>query len=148
MPSQDFDADSVTVDPSGKFAYVTSLGDDFSSDGSVAMYTINATTGALTSIGAISGNCPGLCVPVSVVVDPSGKFAYVPNGDGSKHVAMYTINATTGALTSIGTIAVEGFAASVAVDPSGKFAYVATASGTLDRLATCQCTRSTPRPGP
>ena len=98
------------------------------SDGSVAMYTINATTGALTSTGAISGNCPGLCVPLSVVVDPSGKFAYVANGDGvaPNSVAMYTINATTGALTSIGTIAAGGFADSVAVDPSGKFAYVAT----------------------
>jgi YVTN family beta-propeller protein len=131
VPSQDISADSVTVDPSGKFAYVTSIGDEFSSDGSVAMYTINATTGALTSIGAISGNCPGLCVPLSVTVDPSGKFAYVPNGDGvtPNSVAMYTINATTGALTSIGKTAVEGFAASVAVGPSGKFAYVAT-SGT------------------
>jgi len=131
VPSQDISADSVTVDPSGKFAYVTSVGDDFSSDGSVAMYTINATTGALTPVGVISGNCPGLCVPLSVAVDPSGKFAYVPNGDGLPNsVAMYTINATTGALTSIGKTAVEGFAASVAVDPSGKFAYVmATASG-------------------
>jgi len=131
VPSQDISADSVTVDPSGKFAYVTSVGDDFSSDGSVAMYTINATTGALTPVGVISGNCPGLCVPLSVAVDPSGKFAYVPNGYGlSNSVAMYTINATTGALTSIGKTAVEGFAASVAVDPSGKFAYVmATASG-------------------
>ena len=132
VPSQDISADSVTVDPSGKFAYVTSLGDDFSSDGSVAMYTINATTGALTPVGAISGNCPGLCVPLSVAVDPSGKFAYVPNGDGivPNSVAMYTINATTGALTSIGETTVEGFAASVAMDPSGKFAYVATESGT------------------
>jgi DNA-binding beta-propeller fold protein YncE len=124
VSSQDISADSVTVDPSGKFAYVTSLGDDFSSDGSVAMYTINATTGALTPVGAISGNCPGLCVPLSVAVDPSGKFAYVPNGGLPNSVAMYTINATTGALTSIGKTAVEGFAASVAVDPSGKFAYV------------------------
>jgi YVTN family beta-propeller protein len=131
--SQDISADSVTVDPSGKFAYVTSTGDEYSSDGSVAMYTINATTGVLTPIGAISGNCPGLCVPLSVAVDPSGKFAYVPNGDGvvPNSVAMYTINATTGVLTSIGKTAVEGFAASVAVDPSGKFAYVVgTASGT------------------
>jgi YVTN family beta-propeller protein len=130
-PSLDYSAESVTVDPLGKFAYVANLGDDYDSDGSVAMYTINATTGALTFIGGISGNCPGLCVPLSVVVDPSGKFAYVPNGGGeSNNVAMYTINATTGALTSIGTIAVEGFADSVAVDPSGKFAYVAASSGT------------------
>ncbi len=130
--SQDSGTNSVIVDPLGKFAYVANFGDDFDSDGSVITYTINATTGALTSTGAISGDCPGLCVPGSVAVDPSGKFAYVPNGDGEEpnNVAMYTINATTGALTSIGTVTVEGVAASMAVDPSGKFAYVATPSFT------------------
>ena len=128
VSSRDYSAESVTVDPSGKFAYVANSGDDFSSDGSVVMYTIDATTGALTFTGAISGNCPGLCVPLPVVVGPSGKFAYVANGDGlvPNSVAMYTINATTGALTSIGATSVEGFASSVAVDPTGKFAYVTT----------------------
>ena len=109
---------SVTVAPSGKFVYVTNSGDywdyEDGADGSVAMYTIDATTGALTSTGTINGNCPGSCFPSSVVVDPSGKFAYVANGGfmasggGSvpSNVGIYTINATTGALTSIGTIAV------------------------------------------
>ena len=123
--------ESLTVDPFGKFVYATNSGDvyDFGdgANGNLAMYTIDATTGALTSTGTINGNCPGLCFPSSVVVDPSGKFAYVPNGDG---VAMYTINATTGVLASIGTIPVEGSADSVVVDPSGKFVYVASASGT------------------
>ena len=86
---------SVTVDPSGKFAYVTN-----SSTNDVSMYTINATTGALTSIGTIAAGTD----PVSVAVDPSGKFAYVTNSD-SNDVSMYTINGTTGALTPIGTIA-------------------------------------------
>ena len=123
-------AGSVTVDPFGKFAYVTNSGDvwDYGdgADGSVAMYTINATTGALTSTGTINGNCPGLCFPSSVVVDPSGKFAYVATGGGGfpYNVEMYTINGTTGALTSIGTIAAGTAPVSVAVDPSGKFAYV------------------------
>ncbi len=130
-----FYADSVTVDPSGKFAYVTNSGNVYDygdgSDGSVATYTINATTGALTSTGTINGNCPGLCLPSSVVVDPSGKFAYVANGGGgSTGVSMYTINGTTGALTSIGTIAAGGIPNSVAVDPSGKFVYVANANTT------------------
>ncbi len=131
VSSLDYTAESVTVDPFGKFAYVANAGDDFSNDGSVVSYTINATTGALTSTGSIMGNCQGLCVPESVAVDPSGKFAYVPNGAGEPNsVAMYTINATTGALTSTGMIPVDGFAVSVTVHPSGKFAYLATASGT------------------
>jgi 6-phosphogluconolactonase len=129
---------SLTVAPSGKFVYVTNPGDAWvPDDGSVAMYTINATTGALTSTGTINGNCPGLCFPASVVVDPSGKFAYVANSgwnvadSGSNDVSMYAINATTGALTSIGSIATGADPASVAVDPSGKFAYVAN-SGSND----------------
>ena len=85
----------MAVDPAGKFAYVTN-----SSSNDVSMYTINATTGALTSIGTIAAGTD----PVSVAVDPSGKFAYVANSS-SNDVSMYTINATTGALTPIGTIA-------------------------------------------
>ena len=127
-----FYGEPVTVDPSGKFVYVTNLGDVYDygdgADGSVAMYAIDATTGALTSTGTINGNCPGLCFPSSVVVDPSGRFAYAPangsNPGSAGSVSMYTINATTGALASIGTIPTDTGPGSVAVDPSGKFAYV------------------------
>ena len=125
---QDEGTDSVTVDPFGKFAYVANSG-LFDTSGSVAMYTINATTGALTSTGVIDT----VRSPSSTAVDPTGKFAYVANGDGviPNNVAMFTINATTGASTSIGTIPVQGFANSVVVDPTGKFAYVATGNSTF-----------------
>jgi DNA-binding beta-propeller fold protein YncE len=123
---------SVAVDPTGKFAYVANWSD---LTGSVSMYTINATTGALTSIGTTKAPCapppsPGSCAPYSVAVHPSGKFAYVTNEGGfaPTSVSMYTIDATTGALTSIGLIAAGGRAISVAVHPSGKFAYVADGS--------------------
>jgi YVTN family beta-propeller protein len=42
-------------------------------------------------------------VPVSVAVDPAGKFAYVTNS-ASNDVSIYSIDAATGALTLIGTI--------------------------------------------
>jgi YVTN family beta-propeller protein len=106
--------DSVTVDPAGKFAYVTNL-----SSNDVSIYTIDVTTGALASTGTIATGT----APLSIVVDPEGKFAYVANS-GSNDVSMYTINATTGALASIGTIAVGTGPDFVVVDPSGKFAYV------------------------
>ncbi len=131
----------VTVDPSGKFAYVANVGDDFESDGSLESYTINATTGALTASGSILGNCPGLCVPVWMAVDPTGKFVYVANGDGliPNNVAAYNIvNATTGALVPKGAFTVGGYASSVAVDPTGKFLYVtieASASGSADSVS-------------
>ena len=118
--------DFVTVDPLGKFAYVTNWGDWESSDGSISMYTINPSTGALTFTGAIEGNNPAFCCFNSVAVDPSGKFAYAANGGaGSTSVSIYTINGTTGALTSSGTIAAGNVPVAVAVDPSGKFVYAA-----------------------
>jgi 6-phosphogluconolactonase (cycloisomerase 2 family) len=63
------------------------------------MYTINAGSGALTSKGTI----PAGLSPISIAIDPSGKFAYVANFD-SHNVSMYRIDAATGALTLIGTI--------------------------------------------
>jgi len=94
---------SVTVDPSGKFAYVTN---SFNGTGgnSVPAYSINATTGALTRIdadGTLAGiqNFPAGSGPRAVSVDPAGKFAYVANNGGG--VSAYTINATTGALTAV-----------------------------------------------
>ena len=130
---------SIAVDPTGKFAYVANMGCFDAFVGDVSMYTINATTGALTSIGSPARADFG---PHSVTVDPSGKFAYVAN-DGDFEVtggsvSMYTVSATTGALTSAGTIdspcappPSPGSCApySVAVDPSGKFAYVANEGG-------------------
>ncbi len=120
-------AQSVAVDPSGRFAYVASADNDFGFSSVVSMFTINATTGVLTSIGAIDAGI----TPASVAVDPSGRFAYAASNAFSVgetgNVFMYIINATTGALTSIGTIAAGIDPASVAVDPSGRFAYAANA---------------------
>jgi DNA-binding beta-propeller fold protein YncE len=80
VPVPDEGTRSVTVDPFGKFAYVVNWGKSDTA-GSISMYTINATTGALTFTGTIRG-CPGVCAPWSMVVDPSGKFAYVANEGG------------------------------------------------------------------
>jgi 6-phosphogluconolactonase (cycloisomerase 2 family) len=118
---------SVALAPAGKFAYVANSGANNDSIGDVSMYTIDATTGALTYIGSIAAGTD----PVSIAVDPAGKFAYVANWTGSDtdgSVSMYTIDATTGSLTSIGTIATQLSPTSIAIHPSGKFAYVTNSS--------------------
>jgi DNA-binding beta-propeller fold protein YncE len=63
----------------------------------ISGYTINTTTGALTAVTG-SPFAAG-SVPSSVAVDPSGKFAYVTNGDDT--ISGYTINSSTGALTAM-----------------------------------------------
>ncbi len=121
-----FAPDSVTVDPSGRFAYVANfcVSANDCSVGSVSAYTINSSTGALRAVAGspfAAGSGPG-----SVTVDPSGRFAYVANS-GDNTVSAYDINSSTGALSAV---AGSPFAAgitphSVTVDPSGRFAYVA-----------------------
>jgi YVTN family beta-propeller protein len=120
---------SVAVHPSGNFAYVANCGDGFTSaSGGVSMYTINSTTGALTSLG--SADAGSEVCPWSVALHPSGGFVYVIDvgdidGLGSG-VSLYTVDATTGKLALVGLAAAGGACpASIALDPSGKFAYVA-----------------------
>jgi YVTN family beta-propeller protein len=133
----DDNADFITVDPSARFAYVTTSGDWYTSDGSISTHTINPTTGALTYTGSVDGNSPDFCCFTAVAVDPFGKFAYATDGGGGETgVYMYTINATTGALSSIGKIATGGFPVSMAVHSSGKFAYVATWNDALGSAGT------------
>jgi len=97
------------VDPSGRFAYVVSIGGFI--PGTVSLYAINPTTGALNSIGA---SVAAGTNPDSVAVDPSGRFAYVVN-QSSNDISMYTIDSITGALTPAGTIAAGTAPASVAI---------------------------------
>ncbi len=110
---------TLTTPVFGQFAYVSNFGDN-----DVSGYTINATTGALTPIPG-SPISAGL-EPVSVAVDPTGKFVYVANFSAGSGVSGYTINATSGALTSIpGSPFPDGVTPhSAAVDPTGRFAYV------------------------
>jgi len=65
----------------------------------VSQFTVNASTGALTMNGP---DVPTGQWPIQVVVDPSGKFAFVTNsGDGT--VSQFTIT-NTGALNPNGTL--------------------------------------------
>jgi 6-phosphogluconolactonase (cycloisomerase 2 family) len=90
----------------------------------VQAYTINASTGALTSVGTTATGP----FPYYVACDPTGKFVYVTNASavdaGGNTVQTYTINQSTGALTSVGTVAAGVNPYGVACDPTGKFVYV------------------------
>jgi 6-phosphogluconolactonase (cycloisomerase 2 family) len=93
---------SIAVHPSGRFVYVTDLGDLDSNFGTfgVSPYSVDAATGKLTLVGLAD---TGPACPASMAFDPSGKFAYVAD-ECSNNVLMYTVNPTTGALTLLGTI--------------------------------------------
>ena len=101
----------ITVDPTGRFVYITHAN-------GVEAYVIT-TAGALINASSVAAGTD----PRSIAVEPSGRFAYVANGGGN--VSAFSIHATTGALTSFATVTAGDQPRSITVDPSGKFAYVA-----------------------
>jgi 6-phosphogluconolactonase (cycloisomerase 2 family) len=120
---------SVTVHPTGRFAYVANSGSN-----DVSAYSINPSSGVLTQIDSDSvavgiQNFAAGTSPKSVSVDPTGRFAYVANGDGT--VSSFRIDPPSGALILPGSVSAGTNPASVAVEPSGKFAYVARGDGNV-----------------
>jgi 6-phosphogluconolactonase (cycloisomerase 2 family) len=109
-----------------QFAYVAN---DIIGLGSVSGYMINPATGVLTAIA--SSPFPAGVEPISMAVDPSGRFAYVVNTAFPGSVSGYTIDPVTGALAAIAgsPFGAGVFFNSVAVHPSGKFLYVSDAGG-------------------
>jgi 6-phosphogluconolactonase len=114
----------VTVDPTGRFAYVT---ESLSDGAAVLMFTINQTTGVLTSTSPATVYTGG--IPFRVSVAPNGKFAYVvdnlADSSDSFGVFQYTVNQTTGTLTANNPEAVGAGngPTDVVVDPTSKFAF-------------------------
>lgn len=107
---------TVAVDPTGKFAYVSNCCSE-----NISAYKIRSS-GALTPVAG-SPFAAGYG-PQGVAADPAGKFVYVANVV-SNDVSAYKIN-INGALTSvIGSPFAAGISpVSVAVDARGKFVYV------------------------
>lgn len=119
---------SVTINPTGQYLYVANQ--NSSGTGSVSVFSINTSTGVLTAVDA-DGSAVGTQAtiaagtwPQAVILDPSGKFAYVPNWS-SNNISVYRVDAGNGSLTPVGTVSSIGTGpTALAIDASGRFAYV------------------------
>jgi 6-phosphogluconolactonase len=122
-------AEEMVSDPPGRFAYVANHVSNASDLSRISMYTINSTTGILTTTAPAT--VPTGWFPQQIAIDPKGRFVYTANTDDST-VSMFTIDQSTGVLTpttptSVSTL-VPGQLLSqpnfLTVDPSGRFLYV------------------------
>ena len=122
---------SMCVDASGRYVYAS-----YSSGSTVETFSVNQSSGQLTSVGTSSA----VDAPTSggggngIAVDPSGRFAYVSTYPSSlANIRSFTINQTTGLLTSVGTQVVgvtNDILYDLACDPTGRFVFwVKQASG-------------------
>jgi 6-phosphogluconolactonase len=128
-------ASFVIVDPTGKFVYVTNR-----NNGTISAFTLNSVTGALTPVVGSPFSHPSAVgsasSPVSIIIDPAGKFAYwvaqtgtATNGSPITGVVAFSINVTSGALTPVAGGPSATGATAMAIDPAGTYAYVVQSTG-------------------
>ncbi|HTD25023.1 MAG TPA: beta-propeller fold lactonase family protein [Terriglobales bacterium] len=112
---------SISVDPSGSFAFVADSGSN-----KVSAYTISntGTLAAVTGSPFASGTNP-----TSLFADISGRLLYVAN-TGDDTVSGYLINRSTGALSQLSNSPYTALLAPSAIvtDPVGQNAFVSSAT--------------------
>src|SRR5208337_601514 len=97
----------VTVDPAGRYLYAANV----LAANELTSFSITPSTGAVTRASSVGVGS----FPLSVVIDPSGQFAYVANED-SDTVSVLSIDSVTGALAHVGTVAAGSQPRSIAID--------------------------------
>jgi len=92
-------SDFFATDPTGRFLYVA-VGPS-----ALLGYSVNLTSGALTPV---PGSPYLVNYPTSLLVDPTGKFLYLSNIGSGPTAYTFSINSSTGALTQIQQLGIQG----------------------------------------
>jgi len=109
-------------------------------NGTIAMFSANADTGALTAISAPDNPMPTAATgPMQVVMHPTQRWLYAVNnnyaGAGGGGVERFDRSAITGEIGSsiaqLDDANLDPAPTAIAVDPSGNFTYVGTAGGRI-----------------
>ena len=94
---------------------------------SVTAYRLDPSKGTLTpfqTVSTLPESFSGRNTCSQIQITPSGKFLYAPNR-GHNSVACFSVDASTGELTSIGRAATEPRPRAFSLDPAGNFLFVA-----------------------
>ncbi len=132
FPGHEFNCGAF-VHPNGKFLFVMGWANSANNyDAPVAVYAVNATTGALTEVPGSPFPGAGDAYNDYFATDPTGRFLYIavgPSGASSGPPGIllaYSVNLTTGALSPL-TGSPYKFgqnAIALTLDPTGKFLYL------------------------
>jgi 6-phosphogluconolactonase (cycloisomerase 2 family) len=122
---------SIAIDPTGRLAYVACSGAAGAGNGTLSMYSIHATSGALTALVAVAPS--GLDDPYDVAIHPNGRFLYVAD-QFAQNVREYLINTNPGNATEDGALVLAGTTAIglpvrfLRLHAAGTFLYVGSES--------------------
>lgn len=122
----------LAVDPSGRFLYAT----DDDPPGGVSAFTIDSTTGALSTVPGspftISGQTVSNSQPFGLVVDSTGRFIYAALSTTNQIAAFSIVSGTgAGALTPVPGSPFPAGSTPLAVATAGNFLYANSADGTI-----------------
>lgn len=109
---------TVAFNPDGKYLYAVG-----SSNNSILVYSVNASTGLLTP--AASSPMLEKDGAYTISIAPSGKFAYTI--ENNNDLVSYAL--IKGVLTPIGSVYSRIYGQRIGIDPKGKFLYVPQACG-------------------
>ena len=128
---------AIAVTPKNTFLYAGGIG-------AIYVYSINSTTGALTSANGGNAVAVSAYPPESMDISPDGQWLFALSSDGLT-LQEYEIDASTGGLTVVANAGYSGLGGAslprmVRVSPTG--AYVALALGT-GGVIVCPFTTST-----
>jgi len=116
---------NMVIAPSGRFLYVNNA------VGNVVTFSVDPASGSLTAVGTPLS--VGADMVVKFAMTPDGKFLYMLSGFGtSPAITVYTVNATTGALTAGTGQSVPAGSLSVGIDPLGRFLFLVAAQSTAE----------------
>ncbi len=87
------DAAEIAIHPNGKYLYTSNRGDD-----SIALFSIDSRTGALTLAGRVSTQGKE---PRNFEIDPTGKFLFVANQE-TNNIVVFRIDLNSGKLSPTG----------------------------------------------
>jgi 6-phosphogluconolactonase len=130
---------ALTVNPDGTFLYAAAPNAN-----AITRYTITRETGVLervtpsTSTGATTTGI----LPQDIQFDPTGRFLYTAN-QGSDTISSFTVNTTSGALTTITapittrqTVDTPVLSSALRIHPTGRFLYTVNILGRNTAIAT------------
>lgn len=85
--------------------------------------TSNGTLSPFQTVSTLPQDFTGRSTCSQIQITPCGRFLYAPNR-GHNSIAGFAVDATSGALTPIGHVAVDPVPRAFSIDPSGHFLYV------------------------
>ena len=131
----------IAFHPNQQFAYVIN-----ELNGTITSYRYDATAGLLSMPQSMSAVPAGMNETSSahVVVHPSGKFVYASNRT-TQHIAMFTVDPTSGRLTTIGHETGGGMVRRRATSASNR--AVGSCSSPTRGRTPCSCSGSSQTPG-